>query len=146
MAIGAASVVAVAPTQSHAAPTPAATSACAQWAYQDSPFQWVALQEPDHVTGMMCDGAAGSIHYALVDSVQNPDGSWHVITRTLGHNFTNATIDFLPEQDVPDAPDFADQYGNIFNCTHPALTSTPTASGHAMGRPSNGYRCSGRAT
>jgi hypothetical protein len=100
----------------------------AQWTYQGAPFQWVALQEPGHATGLMCEGAAGSIHYALVDSLQNPDGSWHVITRELGHDFTSATIEFLPEQDVPDSPDFLDQYGNIFNCGHAPLAAAPAPS------------------
>src|SRR6266508_1625896 len=50
-----------------------------QWKYQGAPFQWVALQAPGHMTGMQCEGAAGSIAYVLTDSLQNADGSWKVI-------------------------------------------------------------------
>ena len=97
-----------------------------QWMYQAEPFQWVALQEPGHVTGMTCEGAAGTIYYTLLDSEQNGDGSWHVITRRLTHNFTTADIEFLPEQDVADSPDFAAQYGNIVGCGHGPVTAPST--------------------
>ncbi len=97
-----------------------------QWTYKAEPFQWVALQTPGHMTGMVCDGAAGTIYYTLLDSEQNDDGSWHVITRRLTHNFTTADIQFLPEQDVADSPAFPDQYGNIVGCGHPPVSgATP---------------------
>ena len=128
-----------------------------QWTYKAEPFQWVALQTPGHMTGMVCDGAAGTIYYTLVDSEQNGDGSWHVITRRLTHNFTTADIQFLPEQDVADSPAFADQYGNIVGCGHapvsgptpgdtsttPAVTTTTSTAASTTSAPSgaSGAQC-----
>ncbi len=94
-----------------------------QWVYRnrqgvDEPFQWVALQEPGHATGMICEGAAGSRHYRLVDSEQNDDGSWRVINRVLTHNFTRAEIEFLPEETIADSPEFAGQYGSVVGCDY----------------------------
>ena len=120
-----------------------------QWTYKAEPFQWVALQTPGHMTGMVCEGAAGTTYYTLLDSEQNDDGSWHVITRRLTHNFTAADIEFLPEQDVADSPAFADQYGNIVGCGHPPVsaptpgdttTSTARSMTSAPGAPS-GAQC-----
>ena len=93
----------------------------AQWIYRnargfDEPFEWVALQEPGHVTGMICDGEPGARVYRLVDSEQDADGAWRVINRTLTHDFTRAEISFPPEETVPDSPDFAARYGSIVGC------------------------------
>jgi hypothetical protein len=98
-----------------------------QWTYRRpsddvvEPFQWVALREPGHLTGMICEGAAGSRYYALVDSERNDDGSWTVFTRLLTHDFTRAIIEFQPERSVPDSPDMADRYGDIVGCDHPPI-------------------------
>jgi hypothetical protein len=95
----------------------------AQWVYRnrdgvDEPFQWVALQEPGHVTGMICEGAAGSRYYRLVDAEQRDDGSWLVINRVLTHDFTRAEIEFLPEETVADSSRFVDEYGTIAGCDY----------------------------
>lgn len=95
-----------------------------QWTYRRpiddvvEPFEWVALREPGHLTGMICEGAAGSRYYTLVDSEQNDDGSWTVITRLLTHDFTRAKIEFQPEQTLPDSADVATRYGDIVGCDH----------------------------
>lgn len=104
----------------------------AQWVYRnqrdvDEPFQWVALQEPGHVTGMNCEGGMQSHPYLLVDSQQNADGSWRVITRRLTHDFTRAEIEFLPDQTVDDSPDFVNTYGNINGCDHPPVVARSSA-------------------
>ena len=65
---------------------------------------------------MICEGAAGSRHYRLVDALQNDDGSWRVINRVLTHDFTRAEIEFLPDETIADSPDFAEQYGSIVGC------------------------------
>lgn len=97
-----------------------------QWTYTPpnrptEPFQWVARRDGRFVTGMICEGAAGSRYYSLVDSTRNDDGSWAVITRLLTHDFTTAAIQFQPEQTVADSPGFVDQYGNIVGCDHPPV-------------------------
>ena len=83
-----------------------------QWIYRnaeevDEPFEWVALQEPGHVTGMICEGSAPPRTYRLVDSEQNADGTWRVVNRILTHDFTRAEISFPPDDTVADSPDFA---------------------------------------
>ena len=93
----------------------------AQWIYRnaqgvDEPFQWVALEEPGHVTGMICEDDGGSRRYRLVDSEQNDDGSWRVVNRILTHNFTRAEIEFLDPDTVADSPTFTDEYGSIVGC------------------------------
>jgi len=99
-----------------------------QWVYRnsrgvDEPFQWVALQEPGHVTGLICETAAGSRYYRLVDSEQNDDGSWRVVNRLLTHDFTRAEIEFPPRETVADSPEFVNAYGNIIDCDHPPLAA-----------------------
>lgn len=98
-----------------------------QWTYRRpsddvvEPFQWVAVREPGHLTGMICEGAAGSRYYTLVDSERNDDGTWTVITRLLTHDFTRAIIEFEPEQTITGSADIADQYGDIVGCDHPPI-------------------------
>ena len=92
-----------------------------QWIYRnaeevDEPFEWVALQEPGHVTGMICEGSARPRTYRLVDSEQNADGTWRVVNRILTHDFTRAEISFPPDDTVADSPDFAADYGSIVGC------------------------------
>jgi ketosteroid isomerase-like protein len=73
------------------------------------------------MTGLRCDGAAGSIAYVLTDSLQNEDGSWKVISERITHNFTTAIITPLETVTVSAAEFTADQYGNIFQCGHASL-------------------------
>ena len=92
-----------------------------QWIYRnargvDEPFEWVALREPGHVTGMICEGRRTPRTYRLVDSEQNDDGTWRVINRILTHDGTRAEISFPPEETVPDSADFVAQYGSIVDC------------------------------
>ncbi len=87
-----------------------------QWTLNGSPFSFrISQQGP--FTGLTCDGAAGSIHYSLVDAEQQPDSSWNVSTQELTHDLLVATLTPLPDFTVPDSPDIAAQFGDINNCT-----------------------------
>jgi hypothetical protein len=91
-----------------------------QWSQDDAPFT-DRISQQDPYSGLVCDGTAGSIHYLLVNAEQQPGGQWKVTTRELKHNFTKALLTPLPDQLVPDAPDIATRFGDIVDCTHPAL-------------------------
>ena len=75
-----------------------------------------------HLSGLLCDGAAGSIHYSVTDSVKQPDGQWRITTNDLHHNFTKVEFTPLGDQVVPDSPDVPALYGDIVQCIHPSLT------------------------
>lgn len=91
-----------------------------QWRLNDEPFS-LRISQQGPYTGLVCDGAAGSIHYGIVAAEQRPDGQWTISTSELHHDVTTAIVTPLPDQIVPHGPDIAARYGDIVNCTHPLL-------------------------
>ena len=55
----------------------------------------------------------GSVYYVLNDAVQKADGTWHVVSRRLTHDFTTATTETVDDQVVPDSPSIATDYGTL---------------------------------
>ena len=91
-----------------------------QWHLNNQPFSYrISQQGP--MSGLTCDGTAGSIHYLLVTAEQQPGGQWKITTDALTHNFTTAVVTSLGTQTVPDDPGIAHRYGDIIDCGHPPL-------------------------
>ena len=90
-----------------------------QWVLGDVPTQFPVTRVEGHAGGLMCDGAAGSIHYVLQDAVQQASGEWKVSGAELGHDFTRAELTPLAAETIPNAPDVPTIYGNITGCSHP---------------------------
>jgi hypothetical protein len=91
-----------------------------QWALNNQPYT-IRISQQDPYTGLVCDGAAGHIHYLVVSAEQQASGQWLVKTSELKHNFVKALLTPLPDQTVPDSPTIPHEYGDIVNCGHPAL-------------------------
>jgi len=86
-----------------------------QWQLDGNPFVFRVSQQGPYA-GLVCDGAAGSIHYVLDTVDQNADGTWTVATQALTHDGTTAVVRDLDSQVVADDAGVAAQYGNIVNC------------------------------
>ena len=91
-----------------------------QWTLHGNPFS-IRLSQQDPYTGLVCDGAAGHIHYDVVTAMQQGDGTWAIERSTLTHNFTKVTVTPLDSLVVADSPTIAHEYGDIVNCDHPPL-------------------------
>jgi len=89
-----------------------------QWTLDDGPFTFRISQQGPYA-GLICDGAAGSIHYTLVTADQRPNGRWRVVSEALTHDGTTAIVSPLDRETVPDDAGLAEQYGNIINCGQP---------------------------
>ncbi|MCU1500843.1 MAG: hypothetical protein JWM12_197 [Ilumatobacteraceae bacterium] len=94
----------------------------APWTHDGEPFQ-IRVSQQDPYTGLTCDGAAGSIHYTIVNAEQQPDSRWKVTSEALQHDFTTAILTSLPDRVVADSPRISEEYGDVVGCSHPPLFS-----------------------
>jgi hypothetical protein len=92
-----------------------------QWQYHSGVFQWATVEEPGHITGMICETAAGTRYTTLVDAIQNDDGTWNLETQRLTHDFTVALLEQLPDETVADSAEFVARHRDLTGCTHPPL-------------------------
>jgi hypothetical protein len=78
---------------------------------QDGPYE-----------GLLCDGAAGSVHYLLTSAEPDGAGNLNVTETPIHHNFTRIDFDApLPPQTVTDNSANHHLYGDITNCAHAPL-------------------------
>ena len=78
---------------------------------QDGPYE-----------GLLCDGAAGSVHYLLTTAEPDGAGNLTVSETPIHHNFTRIDFDApLPSQTVADNSANHHLYGDISNCAHAPL-------------------------
>ena len=95
-----------------------------QWTYTPpdrptEPFQWVALQEPGHVTGMICEGAAGSRYYTLVDSEQRATGPGRSSPGSSSTTSPPPRSPSNPNKSCPDSPTSPASTATSSGCDHP---------------------------
>ena len=95
----------------------AANGCVRQWQYRDGVFQWATVEEDGHVTGMICETAAGTRYTTLVDAIQNEDGTWDLETQRLTHDSTTALLERLPDETVADSAEFVTTHRDITGCS-----------------------------
>jgi hypothetical protein len=91
-----------------------------QWTQAGSPFEF-SIDQRGPYRGLLCDGAAGSIHYVL--RTATPDNAGHVLvtSQEITHVGPAVTLNNLGSQTIADGPTVQHEYGDIQNCVTPPI-------------------------